>query len=160
MAFMSSFRITGLDPEKFKDLFARTDEELVAGGARRVVADKTPGFPDRIEMRDLNVGETAILVNYTHLDAASPYRSSHAIYVREGAGQAYDAVDEVPDVLRRRLLSVRAFDEEAMMTNADVIDGTDLRGWITRNFEDPKVTFIDVHNAKRGCFAARVERAR
>jgi hypothetical protein len=160
MAFMSSFRITGLDPEKFKDLFARTDEELVAGGARRVVADKTPGFPDRIEMRDLNVGETAILVNYTHLDAASPYRSSHAIYVREGAGQAYDAIDEVPDVLRRRLLSVRVFDEEAMMTNADVIDGTDLRGWITRNFEDPKVAFIDVHNAKRGCFAARVERAR
>jgi|HubBroStandDraft_2_1064218.scaffolds.fasta_scaffold110423_2 hypothetical protein len=120
MAFMSSFRITGLDPEKFKDLFARTDEELVAGGARRVVADKTPGFPDRIEMRDLNVGETAILMNYTHLDAASPYRSSHAIYVREGAGQAYDAIDEVPDVL----------------------------------------AFIDVHNAKRGCFAARVERAR
>jgi hypothetical protein len=120
MAFMSSFRITGLDPEKFKDLFARTDEELVAEGARRVVADKTPGFSDRIEMRDLNVCETAILVNYTHLDAASPYRSSHAIYVREGAGQAYDAIDEVPDVL----------------------------------------AFIDVQNAKRGCFAARVERAR
>jgi hypothetical protein len=160
MAFMSSFRITGLDPEKFKDLFAMTDEELVAMGARRVVADETPGFPDRIEMRDLDVGETAILTNYTHLDAASPYRSSHAIYVREGATRAYDAVDEVPDVLRRRLLSVRAFDEEAMMTNADVIDGTDLSGWITRDFEDPRVAFIDVHNAKPGCFAARVQRVR
>jgi hypothetical protein len=160
MAFMSSFRITGLDPEKFKDLFAMTDEELVAMGARRVVADETPGFPDRIEMRDFDVGETAILVNYTHLDAASPYRSSHAIYVREGATRAYDAVDEVPGVLRRRLLSVRAFDEKAMMTNADVIDGTDLKGWITRTFENPRVAFIDVHNAKPGCFAARVQRVR
>jgi len=155
---MSSFRITGLDPEKFKDLFSKTDEELAATGARRVVADETPGFPDRIEMRDLNVGETAILVNYMHLDAASPYRSSHAVYVREGATRAYDAVDEVPDVLRRRLLSVRAFDEEAMMTNADVVDGTHLKGWIARNFEDPRVAFIDVHNAKAGCFAARVQR--
>ena len=158
MASMSSFRITGLDPEKFKDLFSKTDEELAATGARRVVADETPGFPDRIEMRDLNVGETAILVNYMHLDAASPYRSSHAVYVREGATRAYDAVDEVPDVLRRRLLSVRAFDEEAMMTNADVVDGIHLKGWIARNFEDPRVAFIDVHNAKAGCFAARVQR--
>jgi hypothetical protein len=158
MASMSSFRITGLDPEKFKDLFGKTDEELAATGARRVVADETPGFPDRIEMRDLNVGETAILVSYMHLDAASPYRSSHAVYVREGATRAYDAVDEVPDVLRRRLLSVRAFDEDAMMTNADVVDGTHLKGWIARNFEDPRVAFIDVHNAKPGCFAARVQR--
>lgn len=158
MVSMSSFRITGLDPENVKDLFGKTDEELAQTGARRVVADETPGFPDCIEMRDLNVGETAILVNYLHLDAASPYRSSHAIYVREGATRAYDAVDEVPDVLRRRLLSVRAFDEQAMMTNADVIDGTDLRGGITRKFEDPRVAFIDVHNAKRGCFAARVQR--
>ncbi|MGA7201551.1 MAG: DUF1203 domain-containing protein [Candidatus Cybelea sp.] len=157
---MSSFRITGLGPEKFEDLFTKTDEELIAMGARRVVADKTPGFPDRIEMRDLDVGETAILTNYTHLDAASPYRSSNAIYVREGAARAYDAVDEVPDVLRRRLLSVRAFDEGAMMTNADVVDGTKLRGWITRNFDNPKVAFIDVHNAKPGCFAARVQRVR
>jgi hypothetical protein len=158
MASMISFRITGLDPEKFKDLFGKTDEELAATGARRVVADETLGFPDRIEMRDLNVGETAILVNYMHLDAASPYRSSHAVYVREGATRAYDAVDEVPDVLRRRLLSVRAFDEDAMMTNADVVDGTHLKGWIARNFEDPRVAFIDVHNAKAGCFAARVQR--
>lgn len=159
MVSMSSFRITGLDPEKFKDLFGKTDEELAQTGARRVVADATPGFPDRIEMRDLHVGETAILVNYMHLDAPSPYRSSHAIYVREGATRAYDAVDEVPDVLRRRLLSVRAFEEGAMMTNADVIDGTDLKDWITRSFEDQSVAFIDVHNAKPGCFAARVQRA-
>jgi hypothetical protein len=156
---MSTFRITGLDPEKFNNLFGKSDEELAAVGARRCIVDEKPGYPDRVEMRDLDVGEKALLVNYTHLDAGSPYRASHAVFIREGATAAYDATDEIPEVLRRRLLSVRAFDRDAMMVDADVIDGTRLRDWITSAFEDGVVDFIDVHNAKPGCFAARVRRA-
>jgi hypothetical protein len=71
----------------------------------------------------------------------------------------YDAFDAIPDVLRRRLLSVRAFDADAMMRDADVIDGDRLRNWIVAAFDDRAVDFIDVHNAKPGCFAARVRRA-
>lgn len=156
---MSSFRITGLDPEPFNHLFGKSDAELAALGARRYVVDERPGYPDRVEMRDLDVGERALLVNYTHLDAAgSPYRSSHAVFVREGATAAYDAIDEIPEVLRRRLLSVRAFDRDALMVDADVIDGSGLRDWITAAFGNRGVDFIDVHNAKPGCFAARVRR--
>jgi hypothetical protein len=156
---MSTFRITGLDPAKFSHLFGKSDAELASIGARRAIVDENPGYPDRVEMRDLNVGETALLVNYTHLDTNSPYRASHAIWVREGATTAYDASDEIPEVLRRRLLSVRAFDKDAMLVNADVIDGNDLRGWIAATFEKSNVDFIDVHNAKPGCFAARVTRS-
>lgn len=156
---MTDFRITGLDPKQFSHLFGATDDELAAAGALRYTVDEKPGFPDRIEMRDLEVGERALLVNYTHLDAASPYRASHAIFVREGAEAAYSAVNEIPDVLSRRLLSVRAFDKDAMMTDGQVIDGKELQAWITRTFENENVRFIDVHNAGRGCFAARVTRA-
>ena len=157
---MSTFRITGLDPERFRDLFGKSDEELAARGARRCIVDATPGYPDRVEMRDLEVGEKALLVNYEHLeDPGSPYRSSHAVYVREGATAAYDATDEIPEVLRRRLLSVRAFDAHTMMVDADVIHGNDLGGWIASTFENSVVDFIDVHNAKPVCFAARVRRA-
>jgi hypothetical protein len=155
---MNTFRITGLDPGQFSNLFDKNDEELAALGARRYVVDATPGYPDRIELRDLEVGEKALLVNFTHLDVVSPYRSSHAIFVREGARAAYDAVDEIPEVLRRRLLSVRAFDKDAMMLDAEVIDGSGLRDWITSTFDNGSVDFIDVHNAKPGCFAARVRR--
>jgi hypothetical protein len=56
---MSTFRITGLDPERFRDLFGKSDEELAARGARRCIVDATPGYPDRVEMRDLEVGEKA-----------------------------------------------------------------------------------------------------
>jgi hypothetical protein len=57
------------------------------------------------------------------------------------------------------LLSVRAFDAHTMMVDADVIHGNDLGGWIASTFENSVVDFIDVHNAKPGCFAARVRRA-
>ena len=40
----------------------------------------------------------------------TPYRTSYAIFVREGAEEAYDAVGEVPPVMRAALLSLRGFD--------------------------------------------------
>ncbi len=155
---MAVFRISGLEPSLFRSLFGASDEELAARGAQRMIVDDEPGFPDRIELRDLSVGESVILTNYTHLDAASPYRSSHALFVREGATRAYDAFDEVPAVLLRRLLSVRVFDAAAMMVDAAVLDGELLFDWIADRFDDDRADFIDVHSAKRGCFLARVKR--
>jgi len=57
-----------------------------AARARRasVPVDKTPGFPDRIETARPDARRTALLVNYTHQDADTPYRASHAISVAEG----------------------------------------------------------------------------
>jgi hypothetical protein len=157
---MNTFRITGLDPGQFSHLFGKNDEDLAALGARGYIVDATPGYPDRVEMRDLQIGELALLVNYAHLsNAASPYRSSHAIFVREGATAAYDEIDDIPEVLRSRLLSVRAFDAVEMMLDADVIDGGRLADWVKTAFRNGAVNFIDVHNAKPGCFAARVRRA-
>ena len=155
---MIDFRVTGLPPEPFNNLFGLDDAQLAAAGAKRYVVDATPGFPDRIEMRDLDPGEIAILVNYEHLPGESPYRSRHAIFVREGATQAYDRVNEVPEVMRSRLLSIRGFDNEDMMLEADVIDGEDVEAAIQRFFEIPEVAYIHVHNAKRGCYSGRIDR--
>ena len=65
-----SFRIIGLDPGPFAPLHALSDEALVARGARRCTVTAKPGFPDRVELRDLEIGETALLLNYMHQDAA------------------------------------------------------------------------------------------
>src|SRR5581483_5444431 len=88
---MGTFRITGLDPAGFAHLYGLSDAALAEYGARRYLVDTNPGFPDRIEMRDVEIGQCALLVNYTHLDVASPYRSSHAVFIREYATSAYDA---------------------------------------------------------------------
>lgn len=156
---MTDYRVTGLSPKPFTRLFGLNDEQLAAAGAKRYVVDAKPGFPDRVEMRDLNHGETAILVNYEHLPSDSPYRSRHAIFVREGATQAYESINEIPDVMKSRLLSLRGFDEADMMIEADVIEGTDAEAAIQRFFENPDVAYIHVHNAKRGCYSGRIDRA-
>ena len=154
-----SFRITGLSPEPFRPLFGLSDEELPAHGARRVVADEKPGFPDRVELRDAEPGERLLLVNYMHQAADNPYRASHAIYVRENAREAYDRIGEVPEALRLRLISLRAFDADDMMVDADAVDGRDLENAIERMFASPAVAYLQAHYAKRGCYAARIERA-
>lgn len=153
------FRITGLPAEQFGHLFGLSDEALARHGARRVVAEAKPGFPDRIELRDADPGDSLLLLNYVHQPADNPYRASHAIFVREGASERYDANDEVPDALRQRLISLRAFDSNDVMVDADVIVGRELEMAIARMFENGDVTYLHAHYARRGCFAARVDRA-
>jgi hypothetical protein len=154
-----SFQITGLPASRFTPLFALDDEELAARGAVRMVADKQPGFPCRVSLRDAEARETVLLLNYEHLPVASPYRSSHAIFVRQGASDARLAVDEIPQVLQIRLLSVRSFDRGGMMIDADVVPGQELAAAINRMLDQSTSAYLHVHNAKPGCFAARVDRA-
>ncbi len=75
-------------------------------------------------------GVGRLLLNYTHQPAATPYHASHAIFVREEAGAAYDQLGAIPQVMRSRVMSLRAFDGQDLMVDA-----------------------------QRGCYAARIERA-
>lgn len=154
------FRITGLPAAPFQPLFAMSDEELQAHHAKRYVVDHKPGYPDRIELRDAEVGERVILVNHEHLPDEGPYRSRHAIFVIEGATRSYDAVDRIPAVLRTRMLSLRAFDAAGMMVDAELVAGVDIESSIERFFADPAVQFLHGHYASRGCYACRIDRLR
>ena len=152
------YRIQGLSPAPFMPLYGMSDDELAARNAKRYVANTMPGFPDRIEMRDAEPGERLILVNYVHQPAATPYHASHAVFVLEGAEKSYDAVNEVPEVLRRRILSIRAFDRNHWLVEGDVCDGRELGATIQRVFSNPEVAYVHAHYAKPGCYAARIER--
>jgi hypothetical protein len=151
------FRISGLSAEPFRHLFALSDAELKRHGAVRRVAENS-GYPCRVSLTDATAGDEVILVNYEHQDADTPYRSRHAVYVRKGE-RRYDAVGEIPEQLRKRLLSVRAFDENGMMVDADVIEGRLLEEMIGRFFANDAVAYIHLHYARPGCYAARVDRA-
>lgn len=152
------FRIRGLPVEPFAELFSLSDAELAERLAVRRQVDEEHGFPCRISLTDATVGDEVILVNYEHLAVASPYRSRHAIYVRAGE-VPFDAVDTVPDMLGRRLLSLRGFDAGGMMTAADVVEGRDLESAIKRLLADPKTEYLHAHIARPGCYAAHIERA-
>ncbi len=154
-----NFRITGLSPEPFRHLYGLSDEALARHGVRRTVAAEKPGYPDRITMREAEPGETVLLLNHTCQPAETPYRATHAIYVREGAIDTYDRVNEVPEVMRGRLLSLRAYDETGMMVDADIVEGREIEPLIVRLFAQGNVSYIHVHNARRGCYSGRIDRA-
>ncbi|HET6159582.1 MAG TPA: DUF1203 domain-containing protein [Dongiaceae bacterium] len=152
-----SFRISGLPAEPFLHLFALSDAELRHQGAVRKIAEDS-GYPCRISLTDAKAGDEVILVNYEHQGADTPYRSRHAIYVRKGE-RRYESAGEIPEQLRKRLLSVRAFDAEGMMVTADVTEGKMLEPLIDKFFVDDQVAYIHLHYARQGCYAARVDRA-
>jgi Protein of unknown function (DUF1203) len=152
-----SFQITGLDAAPFRRFYGLSDAELQGFGIKRFIADEKPGFPDRIELRDVEQGEAVLLLNYLHQPADTPYKASHAIFVREWAETPYRAVDAIPDVLRIRPISLRAFDASGEMVDADLTEG-DLEPTIARLFANPEAAYIHAHYAKRGCYAARIDR--
>ena len=154
-----TYKISGLEPSQFSHLFGLGDEELAAHGAVRMTADERPGFPCRVTLDDAEIGETLLLVNHVSHDGNNPYRASHAIFVSENATEAAAYEDEIPPALDRRMLSLRAFDKAGMMTNAALAQPGEADAVIRRLLGDEAVDHIDAHNATRGCFAARVERA-
>jgi Protein of unknown function (DUF1203) len=153
------FRITGLDAAPFRALYGLSDRELIDKAVKRYYVDKNPGYPDRIEMRDARVGESVLLLNHVCQPANTPYRASHAIFVREGAETSYVGTDEIPAVMRIRVLSLRAYDAQGMMLDADIEDGAKLESLIARFLANPDVSYIHAHNAKRGCYSGRIDRA-
>ena len=150
-----SFRITGLSAQPFAHLFGLSDTELAARGALRYRGE---GLPDRVELRDTVGDETVLLVNHEHQPADTPYRSRHAIFVRERAADPFDAFDTVPDALRRRMLSLRGFDATGLMVDADLVDGQAVEALIERLWARPEIAYIHAHFARRGCYAALIRR--
>jgi hypothetical protein len=152
-----SYRVEGLDPTHFAPLFALSDDALAARNIA-VVRAEDDNYPCRVSLTGAAIGDRLLLINYMHLPVNSPYRSSHAIFVARGSKEKTVYRNELAPVMRTRMLSVRAFDANDMMVDADLADGREAEGLIKAQLEDPQVSYLHVHFAKRGCFAARVVR--
>lgn len=153
-----SFQLHALPADPYAPLFDLSDAELNQRAIRRMTVDSCPGFPCRVSLADAELGEEVLLLNHQHLAGDTPFAASHAIFVRKGVSRAHPAEGAVPEVLMRRLLSLRAFDGDRMMIDADVIDGPELARRLGEMFEDPGVAYIHIHYAKPGCFAALATR--
>ena len=153
------FRVVGLPSSLFESLYGLSEKELAGWGVEAKIADESPGFPCRVSLRDAPVGTRMLLLNFEHQPADTPYRSRHAIFVEDGAKEAHPGVDEVPEVLAGRMLSVRAFDEAGQMLDALVVSGREAAPAFERLLAVPSAAYLHVHNAGRGCYASRVERA-
>lgn len=156
---MSNFRLVGLDHEQFSKLFELGDAELSGLGVRRVRADSPVAFPCRVGLENAAVGEELLLLTYCHQRVDTPYRSAGPIYVRKGATRAQLPAGAVPDYVASRLISLRAYDGADMMIAAEVVPGVEAAERIRAMFDDPAVSYLHLHNARRGCFSCLAERA-
>lgn len=154
-----SFQIHALPRDTFAPLFALPDDALRTRDIRRVVADGRPVYPCRVSLQDATEGERLLLLPHAHHVVDTPYRASGPVYVREAAIQATPDIDEVPALLRSRLLSLRAYDARGMMVWADVRPGTELEAGLDELFALERTDYIHLHYAKPGCYACRVVRA-
>jgi len=152
------YRITGLDPALFADLHAHADEALAARAIVRSRVTSENVTPCRVTLDDATPGESVLLLSYDHQPADTPYQQQGPIFVRE-KGARFDRVGVIPPALARRPLSLRGYDAGHMMIEAELTDGAAAEPLIQRMLTNPAVAYIHAHYARRGCYAARIDRA-
>jgi Protein of unknown function (DUF1203) len=154
------FRVSGIPADAIDQYRNLPDEELRKHRVVRRVADSKPGFPCRVSLVDAEIGESVFLLNFEHLPGLSPYRSVGPVFVRESAEETYSKTNEIPEVLRvpGRLLSMRTYDANDLLVNAEVIESGEVDQSIQRLLADPSVRYIHVHNARPGCYSCRIDR--
>jgi hypothetical protein len=155
---LSDFQFVALPIENFTHLFSMNDAELAVHGARRMTVDESPGYPCRVSLLDASIGERVILTPFRHHEVNSPYQSAGPIFVREVAQTARPKLNEIPKMFHHRLLSVRAYDEAAMMRSARVVEGRALEETIRDFFANQTIYYLHIHNAAPGCFNCLVQR--
>ena len=153
------FQISPLPSDTFAHLFGLSDEELDARGVVVRRAGEGDRFPCRVSLRDARPGERALLLNYEHQDADTPYRSRYAIFVIEGAEEARLTPGELPEVFLRRPIALRAFSEAGMLLDAAMGMGSEIAPVIERLLANTDVAYLHAHNAMHGCYSARIDRA-
>ncbi|WP_437614939.1 DUF1203 domain-containing protein [Erwinia sp. V71] len=152
------YKISGLNAAPFTHLFGQDEGYLKKHGAVRKTVESYPGYPDRISLCDIPPGETALLINHIYQPADTPYFGTHAIYVWEGCTEQGIYINRLPEVMMNRLLSLRGYDENHLIIQADICEGRSAEHLISQFFDDPAVSYIQIHNAKRGCYSCLAER--
>ena len=130
------------------------------GNPITITASEDLRAPCRRCLLDAQPGEVVHLISYDPFpaDSVTPYRGTMAIFVHANDCKIFTG-NALPERQLRRLMSVRAFDDKHMMVAAEVVEGSELEQVAGGMLADEKAKYINVHNAKPGCFAVRVERA-
>jgi hypothetical protein len=155
---LQNFQVIGIDGLKLEPLFAMSDARLAEKGMVRMIVDSKPGFPCRISLEDAEIGEEVLLLPYVHHNSGSPYRASGPIFIRRKARAASLEVNEIPEMLVHRLLSVKAYDTAGMMQHALVLNGSELQRAIHELFANTHIAYLQIHNAGPGCYNCQVNR--
>jgi len=154
----TQFIIKPLSHNTFSHLMQLSQSELAMHNAKWISVDSKPGYPCRVSLAEASVGERVLAIPFYHHDVDSPYRASGPIFVREHANTADIKPNHIPEILKQRLLSLRAYNSKNMMCDAAIFQGEEnlIKG-IKNFFENTEIAYIHIHNANPGCFNCSVE---
>lgn len=155
----NNFLIKGLAKKDYLYLTQLSDTELAEQGIIKQTVKCLPGFPCRVSLVDGEVGDTAFLLNIQHNRAHSPYAGSGPVYVIPDKDEAKLEINEVPDVIFSRMISLRCYDQKDLMIDAFIKEPRTITSeMIQQILENKNIAYIDVHNAIRGCYSAKINR--
>jgi len=152
-----NFRISALE-NNFNHLFSLDKTQLSSMGAVKMVVDANPGYPCRVSLEDAEIGEEVMLFSFQHHKTKSPYKSNGPIFVRKNATTSILGINEIPEMLFKRLQSLRVYDSNGMMIDARTLKGTNIRKGLNQIFSNKKASYVHIHNANPGCYNCQVTR--
>ncbi|MGE5146586.1 MAG: DUF1203 domain-containing protein [Candidatus Eiseniibacteriota bacterium] len=158
-----TFRCIPID-SAVADRFRASGRDDAGDGLKRITVHRVAGganYPCRHCLAPVEDGRDALLGSY-HLDRPhGAYWTPSPIFVHADGCAPFDEPDRLPDVLRRPLLSVRAYDaaEQLIYELSDVAPGAEVDPLIERCLADDRTQFLNLHTARFGCFLCRVEHA-
>jgi len=105
-------------------------------------------------------GQIALLGSYNLPRPRGVYWTPSPIFVHGDACPRYERVNDIPQIVRGSLVSVRAYDADDMCLYelGQVSDGADVDAPLRRALDDSRTAFVNIHTAKPGCMLCRVER--
>ena len=152
-----NFKISAIK-NKYNHLFELAEDQLKAKGAVVMIVDEKPGFPCRVTLEDAEIGEEIVLFPFQYHKTNSPYQASGPIFVRKNAKKVELKINEIPEMLFKRLQSLRVYDKNGMMIDAKTLEGEKIKKEIESIFRNEKARYIQIHNANPGCYNCQVNR--
>jgi len=156
---MSPYRCIGLSTAD-ADRYRASAVDDFGYSIRRL--DAQDSYPCRHCLREATAAHGMLLLSHQAPKPKSVYGHATAIFLCAQECQRFDAPDTVPDIVRNRHVSLRAFDAQGMMLYDanELVPGSGHDAAIRRILGRDDVAYVNAHTAKAGCLLCHIERAR
>jgi hypothetical protein len=116
--------------------------------------------PCRHCLAESEIGTPLLLSSYHFGRPHGVYWTPSPIFLHAELCERFERADIVPEIVRHRLVSVRAYDADDMCIYdlGDVCDGTDVERLLERALSGRPTDYVNIHTARPGSFLCRVER--
>jgi hypothetical protein len=156
---MTDFRCLPLETA-VADRFRATDRDDAGNELRRWQPGPASRCPCRHCLGYGRDGETLLLGSYHLPRPRGVYWTPSPIFLHAAPCTRYDRANDIPEIVRGALVSVRAYDAEdqCLYDLGQVAQGTEVDEPLRRALDDRRTAFVNIHTAKPGCLLCRVER--